>query len=171
MSARGSVLPEEEREPLKAILGESIARYMQKSTFKCLLRVAHDAITHPEHPLHPGKPGVDMFLGTLDATTKLPAYSSPGTFDTGEARLLLSSKQVDYIRYWLFAMNLTKRMVPLPYSDCLLTESSFKTISPINYINGPALHSAVKVNLVFTSFNPIVSLTQHFRISRKTIRG
>lgn len=27
------------------------------------LPAAHDALTHVDHPLHPGKKGVDMYLG------------------------------------------------------------------------------------------------------------
>ncbi|KAF9534229.1 hypothetical protein CPB83DRAFT_843895 [Crepidotus variabilis] len=91
--------------------------------------LAHDAITHPDHPLHPGKKGVDLYLGI---------------FETGEARLLFSSKQVDYVRYWLHAMGLTKELVRLPYSDCLLTAANLKTISPIKYADGSALRNAIK---------------------------
>ncbi|KAF5387708.1 hypothetical protein D9615_000493 [Tricholomella constricta] len=78
---------------------------------------AHDSITHLEHPLHvEGVQGVRMYLGT---------------FVTGESRLLFSSAQVDYIRYWLHAMQLTKEVIPLPYSDCLLRESDLRSVSPV----------------------------------------
>ncbi|KAH9999883.1 hypothetical protein BJV77DRAFT_975193 [Russula vinacea] len=60
--------------------------------------LAHDAIVHPDHPLRiAGKPG-----------SSLPS--------NGEARLLFSSAQVEYIRYWLHTMGLTKELIPLPYS-------------------------------------------------------
>ncbi|KAJ3506438.1 hypothetical protein NMY22_g17250 [Coprinellus aureogranulatus] len=92
--------------------------------------LAHDAIVHPEHPLHvEGVNGVQLYIGTLE---------------TGEARLLFSSKQVDYIRYWLHAMGMTPHTIPLPYSDCLLLKSELRTITPINYENGGALRRAVK---------------------------
>ncbi|KAG6821622.1 hypothetical protein H0H93_000131 [Arthromyces matolae] len=63
---------------------------------------------------------------------------------TGESRLLFSSAQVDYIRYWLHAMQLTKEIIPLPYSDCLLTESDLRGVTTVAYANGGALRGAVK---------------------------
>lgn len=69
-----------------------------------------------------------------------------GTFSTGEARLLFSSAQVDYLRYWLHAMKLTKAIIPLPYSDCLLTESNLSTVSPVTYPDGGSLRQAIKVS-------------------------
>ncbi|KAG5725010.1 hypothetical protein E4T56_gene12485 [Termitomyces sp. T112] len=93
--------------------------------------LAHDSITHSDHPLHvEGVKGVQMYLGTLNAT--------------GESRLLFSSAQVDYIRYWLHAMQLTKEVIPLPYSDCLLTESDLRSVIKVAYADGGALRGAVK---------------------------
>ncbi|KAG6873754.1 hypothetical protein C0995_011573 [Termitomyces sp. Mi166 len=108
-----SALPnQEDVRPLKAIL-------------------AHDSITHPDHPLHvEGVKGVQMYLGTLNAT--------------GESRLLFSTAQVDYVRYWLHAMQLTKDVIPLPYSDCLLTESDLRSVTKVVYADGSALRGAVK---------------------------
>ncbi|KAJ7781141.1 hypothetical protein B0H16DRAFT_1497209 [Mycena metata] len=91
--------------------------------------LAHDALVHRENPLHPGVHGVTMFLGT---------------FHTGEQRLLFSSAQIDYVRYWLHAMKLTSGIIPLPYSDCLLTPSEFSNVSPIEYKEGGDLRVAVK---------------------------
>ncbi|KAF8897628.1 hypothetical protein BD779DRAFT_1491863 [Infundibulicybe gibba] len=94
------------------------------------LNQAHDSLVHPDHPLHvDGVDGVQMYLGY---------------FPSGEARLLFSSAQVDYARYWLHAMGITKTIIPLPYSDCLLTESAFRNISPVVYKTGGDLRSAVK---------------------------
>lgn len=70
---------------------------------------------------------------------------SKGTFDTGEARLLFSSAQIDYVRYWLHAMQLTEHIVPLPYSDCMLTDSNLKTVSPVVYPDGGSVRNAIKV--------------------------
>ncbi|KAG5648977.1 hypothetical protein DXG03_000326 [Asterophora parasitica] len=67
-----------------------------------------------------------------------------GTFVTGESRLLFSSAQVDYIRYWLHAMQLTKDLIPLPYSDCLLVESDLRGVSPVVYPDGGALRNSIK---------------------------
>jgi hypothetical protein len=73
-----------------------------------------------------------------------PPYLS-GILDNGEARLLFSSAQVEYIRYWLHAMGLTKELIPLPYSDCLLTSARLQNISPVVYKTGGELHLAIKV--------------------------
>ena len=114
--------------------------------------LAHDAITHPDHPLRiAGKQGIELFIGEL-ATLLLPhCYptanhnSLSGTLENGEARLLFSSEQVEYIRYWLHAMGFTKELIPLPYSDCLLTSSRLQNHSPVVYKTGTELRSALKV--------------------------
>lgn len=69
-----------------------------------------------------------------------------GQLHSGETRLLFSSAQVDYVRYWLHAMGLTKTMIPLPYSDCLLTNGELKNISKVEYKDGSSLRSAIKVS-------------------------
>ncbi|KAF9008985.1 hypothetical protein BDQ17DRAFT_1422162 [Cyathus striatus] len=122
----------EDRAPLKAIL-------------------AHDAIVHPDHPLHiDGVNGAQLYIGT---------------FPTGEARLLFSSAQVDYIRYWLHAMGLTKDIIPLPYSDCLLTESSLRSVTPTVYPDGGSLRNAIKIidknNKRLKGVNPTLSHRRH----------
>ncbi|KAJ7129568.1 hypothetical protein C8R44DRAFT_777095 [Mycena epipterygia] len=92
--------------------------------------LAHDSLVHPENPLHKdGEEGITMFLGT---------------FPDGQSRLLFSSAQVDYVRYWLHAMKLTKDIIPLPYSECLLTQSEFSTVSHVVYQDGGSLRGAVK---------------------------
>lgn len=51
-------------------------------------------------------------------------------------------------------MKLTKGIVPLPYSDCLLTESLLKTVSPVVYSDGFTLRNAIKVAdllIIFTN--------------------
>ncbi|KAJ2936704.1 hypothetical protein H1R20_g387, partial [Candolleomyces eurysporus] len=92
--------------------------------------LAHDALVHPDHPLHiDGVHGVQLYVGTLE---------------NGEARLMFSLKQVDYIRYWLHALGMTKEVIPLPYSDCLMTNEELRTVSPITYEDGTALRGALK---------------------------
>ncbi|KAF8974470.1 hypothetical protein BDZ97DRAFT_25748 [Flammula alnicola] len=113
--------------------------------------LAHDALVHPDHPLQvEGIKGVQMYMGT---------------FPTGEARLLFSSAQVDYLRYWLHAMQLTKHIIPLPYSDCLLTESNLKTVSPVVYPDGGSLRNAIKIidknNKRLKGSNPLVTHRRH----------
>jgi hypothetical protein len=71
-----------------------------------------------------------------------------GTLQRGETRLLFSSAQVDYMRYWLLANKLTENWIPLPYSDCLLTDSDLRTVGPIVFEDGGALRKATKVRSV-----------------------
>ena len=114
-----------------------------------LMYIAHDALAHDDHPLHiEGVKGVELFMGRIPFAF-LPLIIMnhiTGTFPTGESRLLFSSAQVDYIRYWLHAMKLTKAIIPLPYSDCLLTESDLRTVTTITYATGGLLKQAIKVS-------------------------
>ncbi|KAI6034344.1 hypothetical protein BKA83DRAFT_4188596 [Pisolithus microcarpus] len=99
-----------------------------RSPLKALL--AQDAFVHPDHPLHKeGVEGAELYLGTLQ---------------NFESRLLLSSAQVEYMRYWLHAMQLTKHPIPLPYSDCLLTESNLRHVSPVHFKTREALRTTLK---------------------------
>ncbi|KAI0318703.1 hypothetical protein OF83DRAFT_1163334 [Amylostereum chailletii] len=92
--------------------------------------LAYEALVDPEHPLRvPGKDGIELSIGT---------------FPSGEARLLFSSAQVEYIRYWLHEMGLTKKLISLPYSDCLLRKSSFATLAPVVYKDAAKLKGAIK---------------------------
>ena len=68
-----------------------------------------------------------------------------GTLQNFETRLLFSSAQVEYIRYWLHAIGLTKNLISLPYSDCLLTESSLRHVTPVTFKAKEELKSALKV--------------------------
>jgi hypothetical protein len=68
-----------------------------------------------------------------------------GTFENGESRLLFSSQQVEYIRYWLHAVGFTETLLPLPSTSYLLTETSLKAASPVTYKSGAELKAAVKV--------------------------
>ncbi|KAF8195795.1 hypothetical protein K438DRAFT_1586723 [Mycena galopus ATCC 62051] len=133
------VLPDCDRDPLKAVL-------------------AHDAIVHPENPLHvEGVDGVNVYLGT---------------FHDGQQRLLFSSAQVDYVRYWLHAMQLTAAIIPLPYSECLLTPSEFSNVSPVVYRDGGSLKHSIKNidknNKRLKNSNPrLLSRRDAFERSRK----
>lgn len=40
------------------------------------------------------------------------------------------------VRYWLHAMQLTEAIIPLPYSECLLTSAEFSNVSPVTYKDG-----------------------------------
>ncbi|KAF9055425.1 hypothetical protein BDZ89DRAFT_1056015 [Hymenopellis radicata] len=91
--------------------------------------LAHDALVDVGHPLHPGVAEAQLFMGILP---------------NGQSRLLFSSKQVDYLRYWLHAMQITKTRVPLPYSNCLLLPSELKAVSPVYFKTGGELRNANK---------------------------
>jgi hypothetical protein len=73
------------------------------------------------------------------------SYLYLGTLQSFETRLLFSSAQVEYLRYWLHAMGLTENLISLPYSDCLLTESSLRHVSPVTFKTKDELKGALKV--------------------------
>ncbi|KZW04229.1 hypothetical protein EXIGLDRAFT_635710 [Exidia glandulosa HHB12029] len=100
----------------------------EKSALKAFL--APDCLTTPDNPLRdPAMDGIELSIGMLK---------------NGESRLLFSSAQIEYIRYWLHAMGLTKALLPLPHSSYLLTQSSFESISPVIYREGSQLRNAQK---------------------------
>ncbi|KIJ56794.1 hypothetical protein M422DRAFT_72928 [Sphaerobolus stellatus SS14] len=100
-----------------------------KSALKAF--IAPDSLTHPENPLnlHSKENGLTLYMGMLE---------------NGESRLLFSSKQVEYIRYWLHAVEMTESLLPLPASSYLLTSSTLKTVSPIIMKTGAEMKQALK---------------------------
>ncbi|KAJ6554538.1 hypothetical protein B0H19DRAFT_1153971 [Mycena capillaripes] len=89
-----------------------------------------DALLHPEHPLSiEGKVGIHTFLGQ---------------FHNGESRYLFSSAQVDYLRYWLHAMNITSEIIPIPSSECLFTPSELSNVEPIAHSSKKSFREAMK---------------------------
>ncbi|KAH8105873.1 hypothetical protein BXZ70DRAFT_917179 [Cristinia sonorae] len=92
--------------------------------------ISYDALVHPDHPLRKkGVDGIELYIGT---------------FDNGEARLLFSSAQIEYIRYYIHAMGLTKELIPIPGSDYVITKSSMQSCSPSVYNDGAALKKAIR---------------------------
>ncbi|KAI0921070.1 hypothetical protein AcW2_006160 [Taiwanofungus camphoratus] len=68
-----------------------------------------------------------------------------GTFLNGEMRLLLSSAQVEYMRYWLHAMKLTEEPIPIPSSDYLIQMKDLTNCSPSAvYKEAAVLKKAIK---------------------------
>ena len=62
---------------------------------------------------------------------------------------MFSSAQVEYIRYWLHAMGLTKNLLPLPSSDYLLTETeSLRNCTSVFFNDPRELKKAVAVCLI-----------------------
>ncbi|KAF8492896.1 hypothetical protein JB92DRAFT_3127644 [Gautieria morchelliformis] len=102
-----------------------------RSALKAL--IAPESLTHPDNPLNvcngTHEPGVTLTMGTME---------------NGESRLLFSSQQVEYMRYWLHAVGFTTSRLPIPSSNYLLTESSLKSTSPVTYKTGAELKAAVK---------------------------
>ncbi|KDQ64564.1 hypothetical protein JAAARDRAFT_28209 [Jaapia argillacea MUCL 33604] len=99
------------------------------SPLKALL--AYDSLVHRDHPLRKeGIDGIELFMGTLH---------------NAETRLMFSSAQVEYIRYWLHAMKLTKSPIPIPSAESLLTESSLRNVSPVVYNDAASLKKALKI--------------------------
>ncbi|EJD53596.1 hypothetical protein AURDEDRAFT_141640 [Auricularia subglabra TFB-10046 SS5] len=100
----------------------------ERSALKAFL--APDCLTSPDNPLRdPSKDGIGFFIGMLP---------------NGESRLLFSSKQIEYIRYWLHAMGLTKNLLPLPNSHYLMPLSAFESVSPEIYTSSGQLKNAQK---------------------------
>ncbi|KAJ7929192.1 hypothetical protein B0H13DRAFT_940041 [Mycena leptocephala] len=87
----------------------------------------------PEHqkPRHPF---------AADGVKRIRGYI--GTFHDGQARLLFSFAQVDYLRYWLHSMRLTEALISLPYR--MLLESSVATTVPTIFESLSALGAASK---------------------------
>jgi hypothetical protein len=95
-----------------------------------------------------------------------------GQLHSGETRLLFSSAQVDYVRYWLHAMGLTKTRIPLPYSDCMLTNGELKNISQVEYKDGGSLRSAIKVSFATCAWIPLkCSVPQKIDKINKRLKG
>lgn len=119
------------------------------SPLKALL--AYQALVHPDHPLrHEGSSGLELHLGTLRFVLitdfSQADWLPTGTFESGEMRLLVSSAQIEYIRYWLHAMQLTKEPIPIPSSDYLIRSSDLMNCSPSVYNDPAVLKKAIKVS-------------------------
>lgn len=69
-----------------------------------------------------------------------------GTLNNGEARLLYSMAQIEYIRLWLVKTGLTKDLIPLPYKACMLTASNLQNHAPVVYKTAAELKKAIKVH-------------------------
>ncbi|KAJ7756284.1 hypothetical protein B0H16DRAFT_1539250 [Mycena metata] len=86
------------------------------------------ALIHPDHPLHKkGVNGINTFLGK---------------FADGKLRYLFSSAQVEYLRYWLHAMNIAD-LIPLPSSESMFLASEVDA-EPTIHTNMKSLRNAMK---------------------------
>ncbi|QRW02239.1 hypothetical protein RhiLY_01236 [Ceratobasidium sp. AG-Ba] len=99
-----------------------------RSALKAFLHT--DALISEECPWHPGKRGVELYMGTIH---------------NGESRLLFSLKQISYLSYWLHAMKLTDEPLPIPTPYYLLTPSDLRgPPSPVTYNTIAELRNALK---------------------------
>ncbi|KAI0069959.1 hypothetical protein K474DRAFT_1680524, partial [Panus rudis PR-1116 ss-1] len=93
--------------------------------------IAYEALVHPEHLLRKeGNDGIELYIGT---------------FESGVSRLLFSSAQIKYIRYYIHAMGLTKGLIPIPSSEYLIRMSEMQGCSPVIYNDAQSLKKAIKV--------------------------
>ena len=86
-------------------------------------------------------------------TLKLKLYT--GTLPDNESRLLYSSKQIEYLRYWIKAMGLLDYLIPLPHSECLLTQDMLNSVAPVIIKTGIEMKQQQKVHS-FTPSCPLV---------------
>ncbi|OCH94131.1 hypothetical protein OBBRIDRAFT_770486 [Obba rivulosa] len=107
---------------------QALSRIEDWSPLKALL--SYNALVSPDHPLRKeGVDGIELYLGS---------------FASGEMRLLFSSAQIEYMRYWLHAMQLTPDPIPIPSSEVLLQAGDFMSCSPVVYNDPEKLKRAVK---------------------------
>ncbi|EIM88114.1 uncharacterized protein STEHIDRAFT_138556 [Stereum hirsutum FP-91666 SS1] len=107
---------------------EKVLTEEQKEPTKAMF--AFETLVHPDHPLRRnGCDGIELSIGTLN---------------NGEARLLYSSAQIDYIRLWLVKTGLTKEMIPLPYNACMLTSSNLQNCAPAIFKTAAELKKATR---------------------------
>ncbi|KAI1795205.1 hypothetical protein LXA43DRAFT_970852 [Ganoderma leucocontextum] len=93
--------------------------------------IAYSALVHSDHPLRkPGVNGIELYLGT---------------FENGEMRLLLSSAQIEYMRYWLHVTRHTAEPIPIPSSEYLIRPGDLRNVSPDVYSDANVLKRAIKV--------------------------
>ena len=77
---------------------------------------------------------------------------------------------MEYIREWLHATGLTKSLIPIPYSDCLLTESDLRNIAPIYFTNGGDLRNSLKVCAQNVSNHPFFTHKSQQKIEKNNKR-
>lgn len=136
---------------------DSRAQVLENPSDRSALKgfISGDALVHPDHPFNapnPSKqPGVTLTIG-IESNAFLILLSVglinlflQGTLENGESRLLYTSKQVEYTRYWLHATGYTEEPIPLPGSTYLITDSSLKNTYPVTFNTMADLKNALKV--------------------------
>src|SRR5882672_5523947 len=72
---------------------------------------------------------------------------SLGSLPSGQLRLMFSSAQIEYIRYWIHAMKLSTSLLPIPSSEYLLTHSVLRDCSEVYYKSPAELRKGFKVRI------------------------
>jgi hypothetical protein len=65
----------------------------------------------------------------------------------GEQRLLMKTEQADYLRQWLYAVDLTDKLLPLPSTDMMLTERELPFITEELFDDASMFKTTQKVRL------------------------
>ena len=68
-----------------------------------------------------------------------------GILPHGQSRLLFSSKQVEYARYWVHAMGYSKNLLPMPSGESLITRETLRHVSEMHCKTAEEIKIAVKV--------------------------
>ncbi|KAH9943465.1 uncharacterized protein BXZ73DRAFT_97505 [Epithele typhae] len=86
-------------------------------------------------------------IGRLSIVIRVPAHidGHTSTFENGEMRLLFSSAQVEYLRYYIHACALTDALIPLPASEYLIQKDEMRNCAPDVYNDAAVLKRAIKV--------------------------
>jgi hypothetical protein len=65
----------------------------------------------------------------------------------GEQRMLMKTEQADYLRQWLYAVDLTDKLLPLPSTDMMLTERELPFITEELFDDASMFKTTQKVRL------------------------
>ncbi|OBZ70193.1 Good for full DBP5 activity protein 2 [Grifola frondosa] len=122
---------------------QALKNQEDKSPLKAL--IAYEALVHPDHPLRkPNVDGIELYIGEWrrdfdPAMVGFDLDTRTGTFENGAMRLLFSSAQVEYLRYYLYTVQLTKEPIGLPSRT-----SDLSTVTPNVYNDAAVLKKAIK---------------------------
>ncbi|KAG8976527.1 hypothetical protein FRB90_009142, partial [Tulasnella sp. 427] len=119
-------------------------------------------ITSPENPLVAGGEGLQIWQANMKANN--------------EIRLLFSSAQIEYIRYWLYEMGITPQKIPIPRSQYVIPEDQLMNITPRLFKSDSEIKKAqkdiVKMNKRLKGVDSgMQSLRERFETIRKLFQS
>ncbi|KAG8891007.1 hypothetical protein FRB98_000016 [Tulasnella sp. 332] len=88
------------------------------------------SVTAPGHPLSSEGGGLELTLGTMKTNN--------------ESRMLFSTAQVEYVRYWLYEMGITPQQIPLPRACYIVTPDMLRSEVQTMYKTAQDLRKALK---------------------------